>query len=171
MIRQCETEDFPRILTIINQGAEAYREVIPMDCWHDPYMPEAELAAGIANGIVFYGYESEGQLLGVMGLQPVREVTLIRHAYVLPDLQRQGIGSRLVAHCLARADGPVLVGTWAAADWAIRFYRKHDFRLVGEKYRDRLLRQYWSIPDRQRAVSVVLASPAWFDSTDSITQE
>ena len=129
-IRPLKDDEIDRALAIINQAALAYKGVIPADCWHEPYMPEAELRAEIAAGVTFWGYEDDGRLLGVMGRQDLVGVTLIRHAYVDPAAQRQGVGARLLAHLLQEIPGPVLVGTWAAAWWAIRFYEKHGFRLV-----------------------------------------
>ena len=139
-IRPLNNEEIDRALAIINQAALAYKGVIPADCWHEPYMPEAELRAEIAAGVDFWGYEDEGRLLGVMGRQHLVGVTLIRHAYVDPGVQRQGVGARLLSHILQQAPGPVLVGTWAAAWWAIRFYEKHGFKLVTQVEKDRLLR-------------------------------
>jgi len=161
MIRPCREPDTERIYAIINQAAEAYRGVIPADRWHEPYMPREELEAEIAAGVAFWGYEEDGLLLGVMGIQPVKDVTLIRHAYVVPGCQQRGIGSALLRHLLTLAETPVLVGTWAAAGWAVRFYEKHGFRLVTPAEKDRLLRTYWNIPARQVETSVVLADKAW----------
>ncbi len=157
MIRPCTSADLDTILDIVNQAAEAYRGKIPADRWHEPYMPREELEAEIAAGVAFWGVEQEGRLLGVMGIQPVKDVTLIRHAYVLPSHQGQGIGGELLEHLLTLAERPVLVGTWAAATWAVRFYERHGFRLVTTEEKDRLLRAYWSIPARQVETSVVLA--------------
>src|SRR4051812_29026180 len=148
------------MLAIINAAAEAYRDVIPADRWHDPYMPADELASEIAAGVIFWGYEDDGQLLGVMGIQPVRDVTLIRHAYVAPGTQRRGIGGALLEHLVRPGERPVLVGTWADAEWAISFYRRHGFELVSPEEKTRLLQAYWTIPERQIETSVVLASPA-----------
>ncbi len=142
------------LITIINAAAEKYRGVIPPDCFHDPYMGEGELAAEMAQGVKFWGCESEGALAGIMGLQIVKGQTLIRHAYVLPGMQGQGIGSRLLSFLLKRQVVPVLVGTWAAADWAIRFYQKHGFVMAEDKVR--LLQTYWTISPRQIETSVVL---------------
>ncbi len=139
MIRPLRPDELDRALTIINQAALAYKGVIPPDCWQEPYMPEAELRAEIAHGVDFWGYEAEGRLLGVMGRQDLVGVTLIRHAYVDPGAQRRGVGASLLAHLLAAIPGPVLVGTWAAAWWAIRFYEKHGFKLVTQEEKDRLL--------------------------------
>ena len=156
-IRRCG-EDTAEILAIINAAAEAYRGVIPQDRWHDPYMPESQLHLEIANGVEFWGVESQGRLLGVMGIQPVRDVDLIRHAYVRPGQQRSGIGSMLIKHLRRSSSRRMLVGTWAAAGWAIDFYRRHGFALVGEQEKTRLLSAYWDIPPRQIETSVVLTS-------------
>jgi GNAT superfamily N-acetyltransferase len=140
--------------------------VIPGDCWHDPYMPLDELEAEIAAGVVFWGYERNGELAGVMGIQPVRDVELIRHAYVLPQHQRLGVGAALLEHLIdlgpgvAGAQRRILVGTWAAAEWAIRFYERHGFELVPAERTGALLRAYWTISDRQVETSVVLARPS-----------
>ena len=162
MIRRCRADDFDRILAIINDAAEAYRGVIPGDRWKDPYMPAAELADEIAAGIAFDGYELEGAgLVGVMGVQPVEDVTLIRHAYVATAHRRLGIGSALLEGLLARQDRPVLIGTWAAAEWAVTFYRRHGFATVPEPEKTRLLQRYWTVPKRQIETSVVLADTRW----------
>jgi len=156
-IRACRDGDRMAVLGVVNAAAEAYRGVIPPDCWREPYMPPEELDAEIAAGVVFWGYEDDdGELVGVMGIQDVGDVELIRHAYVSPDAQRGGIGTALLEHLLARATKPILVGTWLAAGWAIRFYERHGFEPVGpERTRD-LLSTYWDIPDRQIETSVVL---------------
>jgi GNAT superfamily N-acetyltransferase len=156
MIRNCTPNDIAMIEEIINQAAVAYRGVIPADRWHEPYMSRAELESELAAGVVFSGWEEQGELAGVMGLQQVRDATLIRHAYVRPSLQGRGIGGALLDELIARARGPLLVGTWAAAVWAIRLYEKHGFRLTSNREKDRLLDTYWNIPDRQRETSVVL---------------
>ena len=155
LIRLCRDDERAAILAIVNSAAEAYRGAIPADRWHEPYMPAAELDAEIAAGVAFWGYETDGALLGVMGIQPVRDVDLIRHAYVLPASQGRGVGGALLEHLLGAATRPVLVGTWAAAEWAIRFYRRHGFEPASQD----LLRTYWSIPERQVQTSVVLARP------------
>jgi GNAT superfamily N-acetyltransferase len=157
VIRRCTPAELPIIDAIINEAAEAYRGVIPADCWHEPYMSRGELTAEIAAGVAFQGWDSSGTLVGVMGLQPVRDVTLIRHAYVRRDHQGQGIGGALLAALCADARGRLLVGTWADAVWAIRFYERHGFRLVPPDETERLLQAYWTVPARQRAVSVVLS--------------
>src|SRR3954468_1792503 len=129
-IRRCRDDERPAIEAIVNAAAIPYRGVIPPDRWHEPYMPASELDAEIAAGVEFWGYEEDGALMGVMGIQPVRDVTLIRHAYVAPGTQRRGVGGALLEHLVTRATGPLLVGTWAAAEWAIRFYRAHGFELM-----------------------------------------
>ena len=156
MIRLCTPADIPEIDAIINDAATAYRGVIPDDCYHEPYMSRAQLESEIAAGAVFSGWEHEGILAGVMGLQKVRDVTLIRHAYVRTALRGHGIGSALLTHLIEQTTGPLLVGTWAAAIWAIRFYERHGFTLVPTIEKDRLLDTYWTIPARMRETSVVL---------------
>lgn len=141
---------------IINEAAVAYRDVIPVDRWHEPYMTRAELESELVAGVVFSGWEVEGGLAGVMGLRQVHDATLIRHAYVRPSQQGRGIGGTLLNELTAQSKGPLLVGTWAAAVWAIRLYEKHGFRLASNSEKDGLLDTYWSIPDRQRETSVVL---------------
>jgi GNAT superfamily N-acetyltransferase len=158
-IRPCRDDDRAAILAIVNAAAEAYRDVIPADRWHEPYMPWDELGSEIAAGVAFWGYEEDGRLAGVMGFQSVRDVDLIRHAYVLPSSQRRGIGGALLGHLRQLSTRPILVGTWEAADWAIRFYRRHGFELVAPARKAVLLKAYWNVPDRQIEVSVVLASP------------
>jgi len=164
MIRRCDDRDFEEIWTIINDGAQAYKGIIPADRWTEPYMSREKLRHEIEEGVVFSGCEHDGGLAGVMGLQRVKDVTLIRHAYVRSGNQRSGVGTRLLAHLLERASGPVLVGTWADAVWAIRFYEKYGFRLVTPQEKDRLLKEYWTIPERQVETSVVLADRKWRDS-------
>ncbi|HEY7497797.1 MAG TPA: GNAT family N-acetyltransferase [Vicinamibacterales bacterium] len=156
MIRRCTDDDVPAMDAIINEAATAYRGVIPQDCWHEPYMKRSELLKEIGAGVEFWGWEDAGALVGVMGLQRVRDVTLIRHAYVRPSHQSKGVGGALLKQLAARTSGPLLVGTWASAEWAIRFYERHGFRIVGREETDRLLDTYWSIPSRQRDTSVVL---------------
>ena len=155
-IRPCRDDERPAILAIVNAAAEAYRGAIPADRWHEPYMDAGELDAEIAAGVVFWGYEADGELVGVMGIQAVGDVDLIRHAYVVPGRQRAGIGGALLRHLCAAATRPMLVGTWAAADWAIRFYQRHGFELVSPERKSELLKRYWTIPERQIDTSVVL---------------
>jgi GNAT superfamily N-acetyltransferase len=164
MIRPLRPDEIDAALALINQAALAYKGVIPPDCWQEPYMPEEELRAEINAGVDFWSYEAEGRLLAVMGRQDLKEVTLIRHAYVDPGAQRRGVGSRLLTHLLNAIPVPVLVGTWAAAWWAIRFYQKHGFELVPPAEKNRLLRTYWTISPRQVETSVVLADPKWLKS-------
>ena len=156
-IRRCRDDERGAILAIVNEAAEAYRGVIPADRWQEPYMPADELDREIDAGVVFWGYEDGGELVGVMGIQDVGDVDLIRHAYVRPGLQGGGIGRRLLEALTAKAERPLLVGTWAAATWAIRFYERNGFELVGREEKDRLLTTYWNIPERQVETSVVLA--------------
>ena len=157
-MRRCLAEDRARIFAIVNAAAEAYRGAIPDDCWHEPYMPREELDREIEAGVDFWGYEEDGELLGVMGIQPVKDVDLIRHAYGLPGTQGKGIGTQLLAHLETTTDRPILIGTWRDAVWAIRFYERHGYELAPEEKREALLRKYWTlISDRQIEVSVVLA--------------
>jgi len=156
MIRECTDADLTAIHAIINDAAEAYRGVIPDDCWHEPYMTQSELVEEIAAGVKFWAWEDEGILIGVMGLQEVLDVTLIRHAYVRTADQGHGCGAVLLTSLASKATGPLLVGTWAAATWAIRFYQRHGFRLVSHEEKERLLNTYWTIPPRQIETSVVL---------------
>ena len=160
-IRKSVPADFDAILAIINDGAQAYRGVIPADRWHEPYMPADELRKEIAAGIEFWVAEEEGAPLGVMGIQDRGEVALIRHAYVPTKIQRKGVGSRLLKHLEGLADKPFLIGTWAASSWAIAFYERNGFNVVTPAEKDRLLRTFWSIPERQIETSVVLADARW----------
>jgi GNAT superfamily N-acetyltransferase len=161
VIRRCDDDERDAIYAIVNAAAERYRGVIPADRWHEPYMPTDELGAEIAAGVEFWGYVSDDQLLGVMGVQPVKDVVLIRHAYVSPDHQGRGIGGALLRRLTAEIDERILIGTWAAAEWAIGFYRKHGFVQVTPALKDQLLKEYWNIPERQISTSVVLAKPAF----------
>ena len=156
MIRRCERRDFEAIWEIINDGAQAYKGVIPPDQWTEPYMSKEKLQHEMDAAVVFWGFE-DGMLQGVMGIQEVRDVTLIRHAYVRTCNQKAGIGSRLLSHLRQLARRPVLIGTWADAVWAIRFYERHGFQVVDPAEKTRLLKRYWNIPLRQEETSVVLA--------------
>ena len=156
-IAPCEPVDVPAIYEIINDAAQAYKGVIPADRWHEPYMPMDDLRSEIAKGVRFFGCRTGGRLVGVMGIQDVKDVTLIRHAYVRTSERRQGIGQGLLEHLRTIARRPILIGTWKAATWAIDFYEKNGFRVVSEEEKNRLLRTYWTIPDRQVEESVVLA--------------
>lgn len=164
MIRRCDDSDFDQILTIINDGAQAYKGIIPSDRWKEPYMSKAELKHEIKDGVSFSGWEEDGRLLGVMGVQEVEDVCLIRHAYVRTSNRNHGIGSRLLLHFQDLAQHPLLIGTWADAAWAIRFYEKHGFKIVDSQKKDLLLRRYWDIPERQIETSVVLASQKWLET-------
>ncbi|MFL5432164.1 MAG: GNAT family N-acetyltransferase [Myxococcales bacterium] len=161
MIRPCSAADLPTIFAIVNDAAEAYRGVIPADRWHEPYMPLDELGREIRDGVAFWGYELEGDLVSVMGIQDRGDVHLIRHAYVRTAQRRKGIGEKLLAHLEGMAGRPILIGTWAAATWAVRFYEKNGFRLLSRPETEKLLRKYWDIPERQIETSVVLANRAW----------
>jgi len=156
-IRPCRDDERKAILGIVNAAAEAYRGVIPADRWHEPYMPADELDREIEAGVVFWGVDDDGELVGVMGIQDVGDIDLIRHAYVIPGAQRRGIGSALLGQFTRSARRPILVGTWASAEWAIEFYRRHGFELLPPERSAELLERYWSIPERQIETSVVLA--------------
>jgi len=158
MIRRCIEPDINAIFEIINDAARAYKGVIPDDRWHEPYMSVEEIRHEIQDGVVFWGFEQESRLAGVMGIQDKDDVTLIRHAYVRPQLQRQGIGAKLLVYLEGLTDKSILIGTWVDASWAISFYRKHGYYLVSEEEKSQLLRKYWSIPKRQIETSVVLAN-------------
>ena len=158
MIRRCNDSDFESILAIINDGAQAYRGIIPADRWTEPYMSAEHLQHEIHEGVAFWGYEETAILVGVMGIQPVQDVTLIRHAYVRTSGQKRGIGGLLLSHLRELSDRRVLIGTWADAVWAIRFYERHGFHIVSAEEKNRLLKKYWTVPDRQIETSVVLAA-------------
>jgi N-acetylglutamate synthase-like GNAT family acetyltransferase len=162
-IRPCTPADFDVIHEIINDAASAYKGVIPDDCWHEPYMSREELQREMNDGVTFWAYEEDGNVVGVMGIQNVQDVVLVRHAYVRTSHRNHGIGAQLLAHLRSLADAPVLIGTWTDARWAIRFYEKHGFRLVDEPTKVRLLARYWRIPQRQVETSVVLADAAWWE--------
>jgi GNAT superfamily N-acetyltransferase len=163
MIRKCDDTDFELIYEIVNDGAQAYKGVIPADRLKEPYMDRDELRHEVDAGVEFWGYEEAGELLGVMGIQHVLDVTLIRHAYVRTDRQKKGIGGKLLLHLRTMTSRPILIGTWADASWAVRFYEKHGFRVVTVEEKNHLLKKYWSIPDRQIETSVVLAEEHWSD--------
>ena len=161
MIRKCEAKDFEALYEIINDAAQAYKGVIPADRWHEPYMAKEELRREIQKGVEFWGCEEEGILQGIMGLQNVQDVTLIRHAYVRTGRRRSGLGGKLLRFLLGQTAKPVLIGTWAAATWAVSFYQKHGFTRVSEREKNFLLKKYWTIPERQVETSVVLADVRW----------
>jgi len=155
-IRACERDEQATLFAIINAAADAYRGVIPADCWHEPYMPPQKLDDEIAAGVVFWGYQSGGELLGVMGIQAVKDVQLLRHAYVLPAAQNKGVGGALLAHLRGLARQRMLVGTWADEHSAIRFYCRHGFAPVSDNAKTNLLQTYWTVSQRQIEASVVL---------------
>ena len=166
MIRNSTAEDFEEIFNIINDAAIAYKGVIPPDRWHEPYMTKEELRAQIEDGVRFSCYVDDDEIVGVMGIQDKADVALIRHAYVRTKQRKRGVGSLLLQELIKDAKKPILIGTWKAADWAIRFYEKHGFRLVEEEEKDRLLKKYWAIPDRQVETSVVLVDGKYKRSID-----
>ena len=153
--------DAERICEVINAGATAYLGAIPDDCWHEPYMSLEELQGEIEAGVSINGHFAYGELQGVMGSQDVNDVTLIRHAYVRSHRRRKGIGSQLLEYLLSESSRPYLIGTWAAATWAVRFYEKHGFRLLSREETKSVLKKYWSVPERQIETSVVLANEKW----------
>lgn len=156
LIERCSARDTDEIYSIVNDAARAYRGVIAADRWHDPYMPREELRRETDAGVVFWGCYESGRLEGVMGLQDVKDVALIRHAYTRSSAQGRGVGSALLAHLAKETRRPLLVGTWKAATWAVRFYEKRGFRLVSDAEKIALLRIYWTVPERQIEESVVL---------------
>ena len=156
LIRRSVDADFTAILAIINDAALAYRGVIPADRWHEPYMSAEALEDEVEDGVGFWVAEQDGAVAGVMGIQDKGDVALVRHAYVSSTSQRSGVGSKLLHHVEALVDKPILIGTWAAASWAIDFYRHNGFEVIDGDDKDRLLRTYWSIPARQIETSIVL---------------
>ena len=160
MIARCAASDFEDIYAIVNDAASAYRGVIPADRWHEPYMPREELEREIAAGVAFHGFFEGGKLVAVMGLQDVQDVALVRHAYTRTALRGRGAGAALLEPLKARATRPLLVGTWKAATWAVRFYEKRGFVLTSEAEKRELLRRYWTVPERQIEESVVLRAAA-----------
>lgn len=161
MILKCEQSDLKEINDIINDAAVAYKGIIPADMWKEPYMPEEELQKQIDEGVQFWCWKENGEMMGVMGIQYKDDVTLIRHAYVRSIFRKMGIGSKLLAHLNSISTTPVLIGTWEVATWAIDFYKKHGFHLLSRAEINNLLRKYWSIPEKQIETSVVLANADW----------
>lgn len=161
MIRKCTEPDVEAIYEIINDAAEAYRGIIPADCWHQPYMSREQLEQEINAGVEFWGFEEDRILIGVMGIQDKWDVTLIRHAYVKSRMRNRGVGSRLLRFLESTTKKPILIGTWADATWAVAFYQKHGYRMVSTEEKNRLLRKYWDIPERQVETSVVLVGKKW----------
>ena len=168
MIEKCSASDFQEIYTIINDAATAYKGIIPEDCYHDPYMTKEELDKQVKEGVEFWSYREGENILGVMGIQNKKEVTLIRHAYVRTNVRGRGIGGELLKHLLNLTLTPVLIGTWKDASWAIQFYERHGFQLANQKDKDELLRRYWSIPEKQAENSVVLASANFKDGINAV---
>ncbi|MBI4482637.1 MAG: GNAT family N-acetyltransferase [Acidobacteria bacterium] len=166
MIRPCERGEFEAIYQVVNDAAQAYKRVIAPDRWKEPYMSGDELRREIQEGVLFWGYYEGKELLGVMGLQHVLDVALIRHAYVRTARRNEGIGGELLSELRLATTRPMLVGTWAAATWAIGFYEKRGFRLVSAEEKDHLLRSYWTVPERQIEESVVLADERWFEAAE-----
>jgi GNAT superfamily N-acetyltransferase len=171
LLRRSTGQDVGAIFAIINDAAHIYRGVIPADRWHEPYMPLDELEREIAAGVVFWVAEADAQLQAVMGIQDRGDVALVRHAYTAPRIQRQGMGTRLLRHVESLVDKPVLIGTWAAAAWAIAFYHRNGYTLVSGTEKDRLLKTYWSIPERQVETSVVLADRRWTRNRAALRDE
>lgn len=166
-IRRCLGKEFETIYAIVNEAAQAYKGVIPADLWREPYMPRDELRHEINDGVRFWAYEEAGRILGVMGIQDVKDVSLIRHAYVRKASQNKGVGTKLLSHLCGQSARPVLVGTWASADWAVHFYERQGFRQVDDETKTMLLKKYWSIPERQVETSVVLADKNWIIPSSS----
>jgi GNAT superfamily N-acetyltransferase len=158
MIQPCTNNDFDTIATIINEAANAYKGAIPADCWHEPYMTDSALKSEIEAGVNFFGWYGSDGLAGIMGLQKVKDAALIRHAYVHSSHQGKGIGSALLNELTGKMKEKtkILVGAWANATWAIRFYQRQGFRMVSELEKDILLQTYWNISKRQAETSVVL---------------
>lgn len=157
MISELSTSCIHRILEIINEAAQVYKGVIPDDRWKEPYMSTKELKKEMDDGVNFFGWIEDTTIVGVMGIQPLKDITLIRHAYIVPKHQNKGIGGKILRYLISLTEiVDILVGTWKAATWAINFYEKHGFKLVSKKEKETLLRQYWKIPNRQIETSVVL---------------
>jgi N-acetylglutamate synthase-like GNAT family acetyltransferase len=163
MIRKYFKKDFNQVLSVINDGAAAYKGIIPESCWHDPYMPENYLKKEIEKGVKFHVFEKNNLIIGVMGIQYFRDVTLIRHAYVMGKYQNQGVGTKLLKYLLRKTKKPILIGTWAKTLWSIKFYEKHNFRLLPGTIKDKLLLKYWEINQTHRLASVVLGDKKWYD--------
>lgn len=161
MITLCQQCEIPKIFEIINESAQAYKGVIPADRWHEPYMPLEDLKSEIQKGVRFHGYYLNNQLVGVMGIQEVKDVTLIRHAYILTRHRNQGIGRKLLEQMKSLTTRPILIGAWKAAEWAVKFYEKNGFRRTTELEKNQLLKTYWTIPARQIEESVVLVDATW----------
>ncbi len=157
MIHRCKVSDLDQVWHVINDGAQAYKGIIPADRWTEPYMTRDHFQHEIDNGVIFWGCWEDNTIIGVMGIQSVQDVTLIRHAYVLTGRQKQGVGANLLSHLRQLTSTPILIGAWADAVWAIRFYERHGFAQVSAEEKDRLLKKYWDVPERQIETSVVLS--------------
>ncbi len=164
MIRKCTDEDLEVIFNIVNDAATAYKGVIPADCWHEPYMSLQQLKCEIGDGVCFWGFVDENELIGVMGIQDKGEVTLIRHAYVRTDKRNQGIGGQLLRYLETATEKPILIGTWTAAVWAVAFYQKNGYRLLPINEKNSLLKRFWTISPRQIETSVVLANAKYISN-------
>ncbi|MFC6860543.1 GNAT family N-acetyltransferase [Zunongwangia atlantica] len=158
IIKSDPKKDFATIHEIINDASIAYKGVIPSDRWKEPYMTEEELQEQIIEGVEFWNFEENNKILGVMGIQFKNDVTLIRHAYVRTSERQKGIGGKLLRHLIQMSKTPILIGTWASASWAISFYTKNGFKVLPETEKNKLLKNYWNIPERQVETSIVLAS-------------
>ena len=157
MIKEFKQNNASEILNIINNASIKYKGIIPNDCWKEPYMSEQELLEEFSDGVRMYGYHQNDKLIGVIGIQEVKDVILIRHAYTLSSYQNRGSGSALLQYLLKKnQDSRLLVGTWKDATWAIQFYQKFDFILHAKEETTLLLKRYWKIPTKQIENSVVL---------------
>ena len=157
MISEYKKTDTSKILHIINEASLKYKGVIPDNCWNEPYMSEQELIGEFNDGVRMYGYHNNNTLIGVIGIQKVKDVILIRHAYTLSSYQGKGVGSALLEYLLKKyKNSRLLVGTWKNATWAIQFYKKFDFILRTKEETALLLKKYWKIPTKQIKNSIVL---------------
>ena len=157
MINEYKKTDTSKILNIINDASIKHKGVIPDDCWKEPYMSEQELIDEFSDGVRIYGYNHNNELIGVIGIQEMKDVVLIRHAYTLSSYQGKGAGSALLEYLLKKnLNSRLLVGTWKDATWAIRFYEKFGFILHTKEEKTLLLKKYWKIPSKQIENSVVL---------------
>ena len=157
MITECTKKNISNILYVINDASLKYKGIIPNDCWHEPYMTKQKLISEFTNGVRMFGYNKDNTLVGVMGIQELKDVTLIRHAYILTRYQGIGIGKSLLQNLFKiNKNSCLLVGTWRDATWAIQFYEKFGFLLHTKKQTAQLLKKYWNLPSKQIENSVVL---------------
>ena len=163
MIHKYKKAYFGQVLSVINDGARAYKGIIPKTCWHEPYMSGRDLKKELGRGVKFYVFENHNKCKGVMGIQFFDNVTLIRHAYVKKEFQKKGIGTKLLKYLLKKTHKPILIGTWADTPWSIRFYEKHNFKIIPDKIKNKLLGKYWKISNDHRSASIVLANEQWYD--------